>query len=195
MAGIPATLYKQLRRALIDSGYFESDARLRAVFTDARIHPWRDSLPQANQVSERAEAVIDYLYKKSRRDTQENGLVLLLQVLGEKFDEVDSRHQELFRLAGELQTGQRSGGNKERWNTEAIRELLSAAFSDGELTTLCFDHFRPVYEAFGMGMGKGQKIQQLVEYCTRQAQIETLLQKVKERNPNQYRQFEAQLKK
>jgi hypothetical protein len=30
------------------------------------------------------------------------------------------------------------------WNTAAIRDLLSAAFNDEELTTLCFDHFRPV---------------------------------------------------
>ena len=30
---------------------------------------------------------------------------------------------------------------KSAWNTEALRELLTAAFSDEELTTLCFDHF------------------------------------------------------
>jgi hypothetical protein len=54
------------------------------------------------------------------------------------------------------------------WNTAAIRDLLSAAFNDEELTTLCFDHFRPVYEEFAGGMSKGQKVQRLLDYCTRQ---------------------------
>ena len=49
----------------------------------------------------------------------------------------------------------------------AIRDLLSATFSDGELTTLCFDYFHSVYENFGTGMGKGQKIQLLLDHCVR----------------------------
>ena len=44
-----------------------------------------------------------------------------------------------------------------------MRELLTAAFSDEELTTFCFDNFRPVYEEFATGMSRTQKVQMLVD--------------------------------
>ena len=72
---------------------------------------------------------------------------------------------------------------KSGWNTFVIRDLLTAAFSDEELTTLCFDHFRPVYEDFAGGMSKGQKIQRLLDHCERQGQIDPLLVLVQKRNP------------
>jgi hypothetical protein len=81
-----------------------------------------------------------------------------------------------------------------QWDTAAIRDLLTAAFSDEELTTLCFDHFRPVYENFSAGMTKGQKIQHLLDYCTRQSQIDALLRHVQQRNPAQYARFRGQLR-
>jgi hypothetical protein len=79
------------------------------------------------------------------------------------------------------------------YDTAAVRELLTAAFSDEELTTLCFDHFRPVYEAFASGMSKGQKIQRLVEYCDRNLRLDELLRRVAEINPRQYECFRDQL--
>lgn len=83
----------------------------------------------------------------------------------------------------------RAGG----WDTAAIRDLVSAAFSDGELTTLCFDHFHTVYEEFGTGMAKGQKIQLLLDHCVRHGRLDELVQRVKERNPAQYARFEDRL--
>lgn len=80
------------------------------------------------------------------------------------------------------------------WNTAAIRELLTAAFDDEELTTFCFDHFRPVYENFATGMSKGQKIQRLLDSCDRHGQLEELLRLVRERNPAQYKRFRERLK-
>ena len=76
-------------------------------------------------------------------------------------------------------------------DTEMIRQLLAAAFSDEELTALCFDHFHPVYEAFGEGMTKPRKIQLLLEHCVRQVESDRLLSLVRERNPNQYNRFVA----
>ena len=73
-----------------------------------------------------------------------------------------------------------------RWNTEALRELLTAAFSDEELTTLCFDTFRTIYEDFATGMSKKQKIQLLLDYCIRHEQVEELLAAVRKANPAQY---------
>jgi hypothetical protein len=81
-----------------------------------------------------------------------------------------------------------------RFNTAAIRDLLAAAFSDEELTTLCFDHFPSVYEEFSSGMSKPQKIHHLVEHCQRHLLFDQLLALVREHNPAQFAHFEAQLR-
>jgi hypothetical protein len=80
------------------------------------------------------------------------------------------------------------------WNMAAIRSLLTAAFDDEELTTLCFDHFRPVYEDLSSGMSKGEKVQRLLDYCDRHGQLEELLEHVRERNSVQYARFRDQLR-
>jgi hypothetical protein len=80
------------------------------------------------------------------------------------------------------------------WNTAVIRELLTAAFSDEELTTLCFDFFLPVHSEFASGMTLGQKIQRLIEHCQRHDQFDRLLDIVRERNPVQYLRYERRLK-
>jgi hypothetical protein len=80
------------------------------------------------------------------------------------------------------------------WNTATIRELLMTAFNDEELTTLCFDHFRPVYQEFSTGMSMGQKTQRLLDHCERHDQFGKLLALVQERNPVQYARFEGRLR-
>ncbi len=79
-------------------------------------------------------------------------------------------------------------------NTDAVRELLTTAFDDSELNTLCFDYFRPVYEDFGSGMGKGQKIQRLMDYCDHHEQWDELFEVIKERNPARYARFRERLR-
>ncbi len=80
------------------------------------------------------------------------------------------------------------------WNRPALRQLLGNAFNDEELTTLCFDHFPEVYEVFGGGMSKGDKILRLLDYCVRREQVEPLLAAVRKANPKKYQQVEGQLK-
>jgi len=81
----------------------------------------------------------------------------------------------------------------DRWNTAAVRDLLSAAFSDEEFVTFCFDYFPAVHEGLGGGMGKRQKLQRLLEHCLRRGQMEELLARVRACNPAQYVRFAAQL--
>ena len=96
------------------------------------------------------------------------------------------------------QTGQVSASPQEAspvtWNRSAIRQLLGDGFNDEELTTLCFDRFPAVYEAFGNGMSKGDKILRLLDYCVRHEQVETLLTVVQKANPTQYQRYERQLR-
>jgi outer membrane protein assembly factor BamB len=104
-------------------------------------------------------------------------------------------------VGGDVIMGRADGGEDEAipspaspWNTAAIRDLLTAAFSDEELTTLCFDHFRPVYQDFSTGMSKGQKIQLLLDHCIRLDRVAELLEYVKRRNPAQYDRFQHRLR-
>jgi len=87
-----------------------------------------------------------------------------------------------------------AGTPAQKWNTAAIRDLLRAAFSPDELTTLCFDNFPDVHEQFAPGMTKPQMVQLLLEYCIRYEQVEALLAAVQRANPAQYRQYEDQLR-
>jgi hypothetical protein len=91
-------------------------------------------------------------------------------------------------------TEERQAVGTPKWNTEVIRALLNAAFSDEEIRTLCFDHFRAVYDEFATGMSKGDKLQRLLDQCERYQEIEQLLAHVQARNPAQYARFESQLR-
>ena len=79
------------------------------------------------------------------------------------------------------------------WNTSAIRDLLTAAFSDEELTAFCFDHFSAVYEDLSAGMSMGQKVQRLLDHCLRRDQVGELLRLVQEYNPVQYARLKDRL--
>ena len=120
------------------------------------------------------------------------GSVILIgdgNVVGDGSSSYVVKGQPPVRPDGSSETRQVSSA----WNTAALRDLLGAAFSNEELTTLCFDHFRPVYEEFAGGMSKGQKIQRLLDYCLRREQVDDLLAAVREANPVQYRRYEEKL--
>ena len=95
----------------------------------------------------------------------------------------------------QLQPERSARSERSEWNFETIRNLLTAAFSDSELTNFCFDHFSEVYEAFGSGMSKPQKIQELLDYARRHLEVERLLHLVEAQNPSQYARFAATLRK
>ena len=75
-------------------------------------------------------------------------------------------------------------------NTADIREYLATAYSDEEITILCSDYFRNVYNDFATGMAKTQKIQRLLDHCQRRGLIPNLLAALEKDRPEQYqRQF------
>ncbi|MBI1876746.1 MAG: hypothetical protein HYR94_00625, partial [Chloroflexi bacterium] len=78
-------------------------------------------------------------------------------------------------------------------NTAAIRKLLIAAFTDGDLTAFCFDHFREVHDKFGRGLNRTEKIQLLLEYCEINQSLDKLLELVRTERPVQYQRFSSQL--
>ena len=72
--------------------------------------------------------------------------------------------------------------------------MRTAAFSDEELTALCFDRFRLVHEQFSAGMSKLDKIQRLVEHCDRHSQMDELVSLIAEHNPDQYALFAVRVR-
>jgi hypothetical protein len=75
------------------------------------------------------------------------------------------------------------------YNLAAIRELISAAFNDEELTTFCSDHFRGVYENFAAGQTRAGRAQQLIDFAKRNGQLDTLLDEIAKANPYQFGLF------
>jgi hypothetical protein len=120
-------------------------------------------------------------------------------VVGNKSTGVDQRGQRVEHQANVYQAAPGStvpldSGLTKGWNVEAIRQMLLAAFNDRELTTLCFDRFRAVYEGLRRGMSKEDKVCHLIDYCLYQDQVDVLLVEVKRRNPAQYNRFAGRLR-
>ena len=118
------------------------------------------------------------------------------------FDQRGQHVERQINVAGDYHAGAEpgmggvadgSGHIAGGWNRQTIRRLLSAALSDEELTTFCFDHFAEVYEDLSAGMSKGQKIQRLLDHCARHGQIDRLLALIREQNPVQYQRFRTRL--
>jgi hypothetical protein len=80
-----------------------------------------------------------------------------------------------------------------RYNTAAIRELLTEGLTDSELNALCLDYFHSVHNKISLGMDKQQKIQLLIEYCQRHNEFSRLLEIIKQFNPQKYTEFENSL--
>ncbi len=99
--GLPPTLAMRLRTALLRSDFCVSDTRLRSLFSDERLYPWRHMLPISVTPDERVDALVVTL--QDRRNTRkEAALVLLLRVLAERTDPGDAEQQHLHSLADEL---------------------------------------------------------------------------------------------
>ena len=80
-----------------------------------------------------------------------------------------------------------------RYNTAALRDLISAALSEDEFTALAFDHFRPVYDQFAAGQTRHQRVQLLLEHAVRSGPMARLAALIQEINPARYREFAGRL--
>jgi hypothetical protein len=101
MPGIPSDLKIELRKTLLTCDEFREPQWLRAVMGAELLRPWQDRLPQAGNVMERVDLIIDFLGEE-RRSTGENVLGLLVRTLAEARDPADSRRMELIQLAERL---------------------------------------------------------------------------------------------
>ena len=106
--GIDSDLLLRIRDQLMTCAPFADERALKATFIDNRISPWRNDIPEGDTVKERAELVMAFLFSRTR-GTGENGLVLFLRVLSERYSPGDSCGDTLARLADELEQSLNAG--------------------------------------------------------------------------------------
>lgn len=200
MSGLPNKLHRRCRNILLKCSEFDSNTSLRAVFVTKKLHPFCSGLPEAANKSERVDKCLEYLLDKRLSDGQPV-LPLFLTALRDRYQAGDALRDELGTLVEAVQSAlappdlpstavdSRQPTAPATYNTEAVRDMLTAAFDDEGLTALCYDHFRPVYDDFSVGMSKRHKIHRLLDYCERHLQMGKLLTLIEKHNPDQYARF------
>ena len=109
----------------------------------------------------------------------------LLSLLGQLKD------RTILPAPGEQTEPVKSAKQKIDYNTAAIRKLLTEALTDDELNSLCMDEFPKVWQQFASGMNKAQKIQQLIEHCSRHNEFPRLLELIRNINTTKFIEHEA----
>ncbi|MCB8944539.1 MAG: AAA family ATPase [Ardenticatenaceae bacterium] len=100
--GLPSDLRNQLVSTLLRCGPFANQAELQVIFTDERISPWADEIPDAGSPRQRAESLISLLSQQQTADGH-NALINLLHVLADRQDPATACHQDLHILTDQLQ--------------------------------------------------------------------------------------------
>ena len=59
-----------------------------------------------------------------------------------------------------------------------LRAQLDAAFDDAQLDAFCLDHFPEVFERFGRGLRRDEKVTLLLDHCRRRDLLGTLAQRL-----------------
>jgi hypothetical protein len=117
MAGIPGELMSPMRKALLDCDEFQDQRQLRSLFDESKLIAFKYNLPEADNIGQRVDLAISYLYNKNLR-SGENALVLLLQILSER-KSAEELGVRLSRLAGQLQWFDHIDPNSPKFMKEA----------------------------------------------------------------------------
>ncbi|QTA78724.1 NACHT NTPase domain-containing protein [Desulfonema limicola] len=79
------------------------------------------------------------------------------------------------------------------YDTAIIRKLIGDSFTSDEFEVFCQDYFNEVYKNFTTGERQIKRITSLIAYADKDDQFDYLLQKLKEVNPYQYKNYESKL--
>lgn len=103
MEGIPKALYSPLRETLKKCNeVFSNQQMLWSIFSsEEQLRPWLDNLPEASSLNQRVDLTIGYLVDKHWKNG-ESVLVIFLEVLTERYDVQDDRHEKLQTLVEQL---------------------------------------------------------------------------------------------
>ncbi|HOT93265.1 MAG TPA: hypothetical protein PLJ78_15550 [Anaerolineae bacterium] len=107
-------LYASVKALLANCGAFAGDEALRALFADPRLCEWQRDLPYVRSREQRVAETIRYLHGQYNA-AHENGLVVLLQVLGEQAIAGDGYPSPLSEMAGRVAQAIRKD-NRQKYN-------------------------------------------------------------------------------
>lgn len=102
MPGLPSDLYNRCYDTLLCCDVFGDNARLRALFVDKRINPWRNQVPETTDHAGRVALVIDFLHDRYD-EAHKNALVLFLYVVQDRISVQDLLYQELTQLVQDFE--------------------------------------------------------------------------------------------
>jgi V8-like Glu-specific endopeptidase len=102
MSGIPSSIQIQLLNTLEQCIEFDSNSSLREFFTRQEIHPWKNLVPERENVRGRVTAVISKLYDQYRSD-RENVLYIFIRLLRDNIDPENNLFQELSNRLQDLE--------------------------------------------------------------------------------------------
>lgn len=131
MSGLPQSLYTQIRQALLDCDEIADPARLRVIMRTSSLRPFANSFKTANNPNTQVDYLIGDFVDRNLA-TGENALVLLLELLANRYDATDERHDRLLDLATTLQdaktdTQPSAAANPQSTDQhKALRELREA---------------------------------------------------------------------
>lgn len=100
MPGIPPSVIRELQYLLSTCIEFTTTTHLQTLFVDARVHPFGNSLPGADNRQQRVDNVIYHLHNRYLHDGS-NALVNLLLVLAERYTD-EYLGTQLYALSDRL---------------------------------------------------------------------------------------------
>ena len=74
-----------------------------------------------------------------------------------------------------------------------IRKLINEALTPEEFNDLVYDYFPDVYRQFTNGQNQPQRVRTLIDYADKHREIEKLLERIKNINPEVYQEYESEL--
>jgi hypothetical protein len=201
---LPAELHGRLRKLLMQCEEFESHSDLRSLFSDERLQPWRSGLRETSNIKSRVDQTIDYL-RRQMNSAGEPVLLLFLQVLAERYDEENARHQELLALWNEL-NGPATPAQPEAPLPAAdppgtvvppeplaarlsgpdigrLRDILLEAFNPPELDDLLYYQLDQRRSDIALGGSQREIVGKVIEHYNRQQMVPQLLNAARLANP------------
>lgn len=186
-------LRREIRKALLDCDLFSSHQQLNAIFIDPRIKAWQNRLPIQNQnIQDLVNSVIELLADKQSSHSQENALVLFLEVLADEVDPGDICHQQLEILAEKLRQAHTQSSEFLRPSPSisqspaelrpVLIQILSERFNISELKTLCFN-MQIDSESLGHA-AKPDMARELILYLERRNRLGELLPAIRKLRPD-----------
>jgi hypothetical protein len=102
IAGLSNKIHSQLRSILVDCEQLSSTDRVRAMFNDPRLKPYKSSIPEGTNIAERVDLLIDFLANRKLR-SGENLLMIFLVNLQNNLPNVDEKYDHLTKVISDIE--------------------------------------------------------------------------------------------